>query len=51
MPLTIGTRLWSQSYDRELDDIFAVQDDIAQAVVTELRAALRPRARTHRRTP
>ena len=32
--------LWSQTYDRELDDIFAVQDDIAQAVVKELRAAL-----------
>ena len=32
--------LWSQTYDRELDDIFAVQDDIAQAVVKELRVAL-----------
>lgn len=35
-----GFHLWSESYDRTLDDIFAVQDDIAQAVVTELRAAL-----------
>jgi TolB-like protein/Tfp pilus assembly protein PilF len=34
------SHLWSETYDRELDDIFAVQDDIAQAVVTELRAAL-----------
>ena len=34
------SHLWSQSYDRELDDIFAVQDDIAQAVVAELRATL-----------
>jgi len=34
------SQLWSQSYDRELDDIFAVQDDIAQAVVAELRTAL-----------
>ncbi len=34
------SHLWSQTYDRELDDIFAVQDDIAQAVVKELRAAL-----------
>ena len=34
------SHLWSDTYDRELDDIFAVQDDIAQAVVTELRAAL-----------
>ncbi len=32
--------LWSQSYDRELDDIFAVQDDIARSVVRELRSAL-----------
>jgi TolB-like protein/class 3 adenylate cyclase/Tfp pilus assembly protein PilF len=34
------SHLWSQTYDRELDDIFAVQDDIAQSVVGELRAAL-----------
>ena len=34
------SHLWSATYDRELDDIFAVQDDIAQSVVTELRAAL-----------
>ena len=30
----------SEAYDRELDDIFAVQDDIAQSVVTKLRATL-----------
>ncbi|MDE2359794.1 MAG: TIR domain-containing protein [Betaproteobacteria bacterium] len=35
-----GYHLWSQSYDRTLEDIFAVQDDIAQAVVTELRTTL-----------
>jgi len=34
------SHLWSETYDRELDDIFAVQDDIAQSVVTELRHAL-----------
>jgi TolB-like protein/class 3 adenylate cyclase/Flp pilus assembly protein TadD len=34
------SHLWSGSYDRELDDIFAVQDDIAQSVVKELRSAL-----------
>jgi tetratricopeptide (TPR) repeat protein len=32
--------LWSEIYDRTLDDIFAVQDDIAQSVVKELRAML-----------
>ena len=35
-----GFHLWSESYDRTLDDIFAVQDDIAQSVVQELRATL-----------
>lgn len=34
------SHLWSKTYDRELDDIFAVQDDIAQSVVTELRTLL-----------
>jgi serine/threonine-protein kinase len=34
------SHLWSETYDRELDDIFAVQDDIARSVVKELRAAL-----------
>ena len=32
--------LWSKTYDRQLDDIFAVQDDIAQSVVKELRSSL-----------
>jgi TolB-like protein/Tfp pilus assembly protein PilF len=35
-----GFQMWSGTYDRTLDDIFAVQDDIAQSVVRELRAAL-----------
>jgi adenylate cyclase len=34
------SHLWSRTYDRELQDIFAVQDDIAQSVVNELRATL-----------
>jgi TolB-like protein/class 3 adenylate cyclase/Tfp pilus assembly protein PilF len=34
------SHIWSDTYDRELDDIFAVQDDIAQCVVQELRARL-----------
>ncbi|MBL8514918.1 MAG: adenylate/guanylate cyclase domain-containing protein, partial [Betaproteobacteria bacterium] len=35
-----GYQIWSESYDRTLEDIFAVQDDIALAVVTELRQRL-----------
>jgi serine/threonine protein kinase len=35
-----GFHLWSETYDRTLEDIFAVQDDIAQSVVKELRTTL-----------
>ena len=35
-----GFFLWSRTYDRTMDDIFAVQDDIARSVVTEVRAML-----------
>ena len=31
-----GFHLWSETYDRELDDIFAVQDDIARSVASAL---------------
>lgn len=32
-----GYHLWSQRYDREMEDVFAIQDEIAQAVVDQLR--------------
>ena len=35
-----GYHLWSETYDRTLEDILAVQDDIAQSVVQELRGTL-----------
>ncbi|MCJ7558414.1 MAG: tetratricopeptide repeat protein [Gammaproteobacteria bacterium] len=35
-----GYHLWSESYDRELTDIFAVQDEIAGAVVKALELTL-----------
>ena len=34
------THLWSATYTRELDDIFAVQDEIAQAIVNALQLTL-----------
>ena len=37
-----GYHLWSQAYDRELTDIFAVQDEIAAAVVDALKLKLLP---------
>jgi serine/threonine protein kinase len=35
-----GYHLWSQTYDRQLDDIFKIQDEIAAAVVKELKVSL-----------
>src|SRR5262245_54346864 len=35
-----GSELWSQTFDRELQDIFAVQADIAKAVATSLEVTL-----------
>jgi TolB-like protein/Tfp pilus assembly protein PilF len=43
-----GYHLWSKTYDRTLDDIFAVQDEIAGSVVESLKLKIlgeRPRAR------
>ncbi|MDX1459669.1 MAG: hypothetical protein R3348_01265, partial [Xanthomonadales bacterium] len=34
------THLWSETYDRTLDDIFAIQDEIAAAVVEQLKITL-----------
>ncbi len=35
-----GFHLWSESYDRTLVDIFAVQDEISQSIVTALKLEL-----------
>ena len=35
-----GSHLWSETYDRDLEDIFKLQDDIAGAVVQELKLKL-----------
>ena len=32
-----GFHLWSETYDRKLDDIFKIQDEIAAEVVKQLR--------------
>jgi len=32
--------LWSESYDRTIDDVFAVQEEIAQAIAEELQVSL-----------
>ncbi len=35
-----GTHLWSQRYDREIADVFAIQDEIAQAIAGSLEVKL-----------
>jgi len=39
---TDGTHLWAERYDRELTDIFAVQDEVTMQIVGALRVTLRP---------
>ena len=39
------SHLWSESYDRRLEDVFAIQDDIAHCIVTALRVTLTPTER------
>jgi TolB-like protein/Tfp pilus assembly protein PilF len=35
-----GYHLWSEKYDRQLDDIFAIQDEIALAITDKLKVTL-----------
>lgn len=38
-----GAYLWSEAFDRELEDIFAIQEQIARAIVETLELRLQPR--------
>jgi len=46
-----GSHLWSERYDRELSDIFAVQDEISEAIARALRVKLSREAVPQRYTP
>ena len=37
-----GYQLWTERYDRDLDDVFAVQDEIARTIVERLKVKLTP---------
>jgi serine/threonine-protein kinase len=44
------SHLWSERYDRDMTDVFAIQDDISQAIVEKLRVRLagdRPLVKRH----
>jgi adenylate cyclase len=38
-----GGHVWAERYDRDLDDIFALQDEISEAIVAALKLKLLPR--------
>jgi adenylate cyclase len=40
-----GYHLWSEKYDRKMDDVFAIQDDIALAITKKLKLTLQKRDR------
>ena len=46
-----GTHVWSERYDRELSDIFAIQDEIATAIVGALKVRLAGTVGAKRYTP
>ena len=35
-----GFQMWSERYDREIDDVFAIQEDIATSIVSKLKSKL-----------
>ena len=37
------THLWEERYDRPLDDVFAIQSEIAKAIADQLQAKLSPK--------
>jgi adenylate cyclase len=43
---TKDVHIWAERYDHELNDIFAVQDEISQAIVTALKISLLPVEKT-----
>jgi TolB-like protein/Tfp pilus assembly protein PilF len=42
-----GSHLWSERYDREMEDIFAIQDEISEAIVGRLKMKLIRGAEKH----
>ena len=46
-----GSHLWSERYDRELADVFAVQDEIATAITGALQVTLSASMPVRRRAP
>jgi adenylate cyclase len=43
--VTTDSHLWSETYDRELKDVFVIQDDIAHSITDALKMTLNPKER------
>jgi adenylate cyclase len=43
---TAGDHLWADRFDRDLDDIFAIQDEISKAIVDALKVKLLPKEKS-----
>ena len=43
---TAGDHVWAARYDRDLDDIFAIQDEISKAIVEALQVKLLPKEKS-----
>lgn len=43
-----GSHLWADRYDRDMEDIFAVQDEVTREIVGALKVELTPKEEKHR---
>lgn len=46
-----GAHLWAEDYDRQMDDIFAIQDEVSESIATTLLFKLTPQTTSRIRTP
>jgi eukaryotic-like serine/threonine-protein kinase len=46
-----GSHIWNDDYDRSLDDIFAIQDEVSRAIAGALKLTLTPEAASLIKTP
>jgi len=46
-----GSHIWSERFDREMEDVFAIQDEIAEAIAAALKMRLSPDRSARRHIP
>ena len=46
-----GYHVWSERYDRDLEDVFAIQDEIANSIAAALQVVLTPERRAREKPP